>query len=81
MTLSRTLQAEFAFIGRLDTSTADNLQTLGACSHGEVMENFSYRLSGTPCERVVGREPCHYPHIIQHLFPEDTMLVEMGIES
>ncbi|MBI5042004.1 MAG: PAS domain S-box protein, partial [Gammaproteobacteria bacterium] len=79
--LSRTLQADFAFIGRLDTGVADSVQTLGVCGRGEILENFSYRLPGTPCESVVGREPCHYPHIIQHLFPEDTMLVDMGIES
>ena len=35
----------------------------------------------TPCETVVGREPCVYPRGVQGLFPEDEALARGGIES
>ena len=79
--LCRTLEMDFAFIGQLDANDLDRIHVMGVCVHGKIVENFTYRLHGTPCENVVGREPCHYPHHIQSLFPEDHMLVEMGIES
>jgi PAS domain S-box-containing protein len=40
-----------------------------------------YALKGTPCENVMGRRLCVYPEGAQRLFPEDTLLVEMGVES
>ena len=79
--LCQTLEADFAFIGGLDADDPNRIHVMGVCIRGEIAENFSYHLHGTPCENVVGREPCHYPRDIRRLFPEDHMLVEMGIES
>ncbi len=79
--LCRTLGMDFAFIGRLDADDPDRIHVMGVCIRGEIVENFSYHLRGTPCENVIGREPCHYPQDIQRRFPEDRMLAEMGIES
>ncbi|MBI5782972.1 MAG: GAF domain-containing protein, partial [Gammaproteobacteria bacterium] len=79
--LCQTLEADFAFIGRLDADDPHRIHVMAVCVRGEIGQNFSYHLHGTPCENVVGREPCHYPRDIQSLFPEDRMLVEMGIES
>ncbi|MCR4345777.1 MAG: MEKHLA domain-containing protein [Sulfuricaulis sp.] len=79
--LCQTLEADFAFIGRLDADDPNRIHVMAVCVRGEIGQNFSYQLHGTPCENVVGREPCHYPRDIRNLFPEDHMLVEMGIES
>ncbi len=79
--LCRALEADFAFIGQLDPDDPNRIHVMAVCVRGKIAENFSYHLHGTPCENVVGREPCHYPRDIQSLFPGDHMLVEMGIES
>lgn len=81
MALARALQVDFALVGRLEVGSTDTVQVLGACFHDKSVDNFSYRLPGTPCKNVIGREPCHYPHFVRYLFPEDRMLAEQGIES
>lgn len=79
--LCRTLKLDFAFLGRMDVNEPELIQILAMSIRGEIAENFRYRLSGTPCENVVGKEPCHYLHDIQKHFPDNHMLVKMGIES
>ncbi len=79
--LCRMLEVDFAFIGRLGAEDPHRIHVMAVCVRGKIVENFSYHLHGSPCENVVGREPCHYPRDVQSLFPEDRMLVEMGIES
>lgn len=46
-----------------------------------IIENFKYELKNTPCENVVKNQICAYPEHIQQLFPLDTILTDMGIES
>lgn len=48
---------------------------------GNFIEDYSYPLSGTPCENVVGRSCCYYPSNIQKMFPNDEELKHLGIES
>jgi light-regulated signal transduction histidine kinase (bacteriophytochrome) len=48
---------------------------------GTITPNMRYALKGTPCENVMGRRLCVYPHGIQQQFPEDTLLPGMGAES
>ncbi len=43
--------------------------------------NVEFDLHGTPCEDVVRGGLCHYPSGVREMFPLDTDLVEMGIES
>ncbi|EGN75031.1 diguanylate cyclase (GGDEF) domain-containing protein [Idiomarina sp. A28L] len=50
-------------------------------SNGQHSENINYPLAGTPCEKVSAREACVYPSKVAAAFPEDKMLVELGIES
>lgn len=67
-------------VGRL---SADHLQiqTLAVCVDGQLAENFSYTLLGTPCQEVAGQGICVHPSNVQQLFPLDHLLVAMGIES
>jgi len=77
--LCRTLETEYAFVGKmLDHAT---VQTLAVCAAGKIVKNFQYDLSDTPCDQVVGKTLCSYPYNVQHHFPKDTLLVDMGIES
>ena len=43
--------------------------------------NFDFPLTGTPGEYVVGKKPCHYPQGVRRLFPDDTVLERLNVES
>ncbi|NOT21676.1 MAG: PAS domain S-box protein [Nitrospiraceae bacterium] len=56
-------------------------QTIALWSGGAAQPNFDYDLAGTPCEQVSDGTLCHYPTGVQTLFPDSTLLQQMGIES
>jgi PAS domain S-box-containing protein len=78
--LGTTLGVEYAIVGRL-TEDPGIAETVALYARGAVVPNLRYRLQGTPCENVMGRRFCFYPQGIRQMFPEDTLLVEMGAES
>ncbi|NDL69092.1 EAL domain-containing protein [Vreelandella alkaliphila] len=55
--------------------------TLAVWTDGGHQTNVSYPLAGTPCETVIGREPCLYSCDVQARFPEDELLCQLGAES
>ncbi|MBC3873769.1 ATP-binding protein [Undibacterium flavidum] len=78
--LGRLLKADYVLIDKLgaDLHTAE---TVGLYASGSLQPNFSYDLRGTPCECVVGNDPCIFSSGIQELFPDDQLLVEMEAQS
>ena len=78
--LARILQMDYTFVAEL-TEDGGVIQTIAVCAHGSITDNFSYALPGTPCETVVGKGLCTYPSGVRQLFPEDRMLVDMGVDS
>ena len=48
---------------------------------GRFSANFDYAVPNTPGEYVVGKKPCHYPQGVRRLFPNDTVLERLGVES
>jgi len=79
--LARMLDADYAFMGELVEGADDSIQTVAVHAHGQTVANFQYALSGTPCQNVVGKETCAYPSEVAKQFPEDHMLMEMGVEA
>jgi GAF domain-containing protein len=79
--LVQTLHADYALIGALASPGAGSVRTLAACGRAGTLDNFEYRLEGTPCENVVGKDMCSYPRDVRRLFPRDRMLTDMGIEA
>ncbi len=59
----------------------NTIETLSYFLDGIPMDNVSYRLNGTPCENLTQGDLCIYPQGIQQLFPEDQLLVVLGIEA
>ena len=47
----------------------------------DFVENIEYDLAGTPCEDVLAGNMSFYSKDIQTLFPRDTMLVELSVNS
>jgi len=78
--LGNKLSLDYVFVDELmeDNKTA---KTVALYSMGEILENISYPLSGTPCANVIGKTLCCYRHQVQESFPEDAMLVDMDAES
>jgi PAS domain S-box-containing protein len=79
--LAETLKVDYAFIARVGGENNDIVSTIAVYAHGEITENFKYNLKGSPCENVVGKSIASYPGGVQKLFPDDYLLVKMGIEG
>ncbi len=78
--LGQALRVDYVLIDRL-SRTPGVAETAALYARGEIIPNMAYSLKGTPCENVVGKRLCYYPHGVQALFPEDKLLAEMGVES
>lgn len=78
--LGESLELDYVVIDRL-VADPEIAETLALYAKGAVVPNMRYALKGTPCENVMGREMCIYPQGVQQLFPDDSLLVEMEVES
>lgn len=78
--LASTLGADFTLIGALD-ETGTRVRTLAVCADGSPADNFEYDLAGTPCDEVLTKTVCSYSSGVAQLFPDDSMLADMGIDA
>jgi len=78
--LGESLHVDYTIVAQLDEKMHE-AQTVALFAKGEIVENIRYALNGTPCENVVGNAFCSYEQDVQSLFPEDHLLVDMGVEG
>ena len=81
LNLTKALGMDYAFVGEVTDASCSAIRTVALSARGKIADNFVYALPGTPCENVVGKELCFHIRDVQRLFPDDRLLVEMGIES
>jgi PAS domain-containing protein len=81
LSLAKSLDMEYAFVGEVVDPTLDRVRSLALCADGEILDKVEYDLPGTPCAGVIGRKLCCYEEGVRDLFPADSMLREMGAES
>ena len=79
--LIKTLECDVAFVGHLVSTDPERVETLAVNRGGRRVRNFGYDLKDTPCESVIGKSTCVYPEDVQSQFPDDLMLVKMGIQG
>jgi len=79
--LTLTLGVEFAYVGEFAGERHDKVRTLAVCIRGEIVDNLEYAIAPTPCLIVVRDGFSAYNRDVQRLFPDDTLAVEMGVES
>lgn len=79
--LAKVLKVDCVLIGQVSGDNEEKIQTVAVYAHGEIKENFTYHLPGTPCENVVRKDMCYYPAGVRELFPDDHLLAEMKVES
>ncbi|MCK5276386.1 MAG: PAS domain S-box protein [Alphaproteobacteria bacterium] len=75
------LGIDIAFVGVFADDRASWVRTLTVFADGAKADNFEYALAGTPCQGVVGRTACIFNGNVQHEFPDDKLLIEMGMET
>ena len=80
-TLAQCLNVKYAFMTECTDASKQKLRTLAFWSGPAFGENFEYQISGTPCAEVMKGEICHFPHSVQHHFPDDQDLKTLEVES
>src|SRR5205085_790118 len=81
LTLARILEAKYAMVALVVRERDPIARTLGWCCDGKTLENVSYALIGTPCYGVAEGEIRCYPRDVQHQFPDDRRLANLGLQS
>lgn len=79
--LTKTFNTQFAFIGLFTNSQKKSIKTRAVCKNGNIGENFTYSLKGTPCADVLNYDIEIIPKDAAKLYPNDDLLVKMAIES
>ena len=77
--LARVLSARYSFIAECDDER--NARALAFWKDSGLAPNFEFDVTGTPCERVVRGEACHYPSDLKSYFPANAVIESMGIDS
>lgn len=79
-TLNETFSSDYAIISRCKEGT-DEMQTVAVAHQQSIIDNFSYSLPGTPCEKTLSRGICLYSNNIQTTFPNDKMLRDINVNG
>ena len=78
--LAAALKVQYAFVSEI-SADKQRFRTCAVWGRGALMENFEVPLAGTPCESVLRGEMAHYSDGLQQRFPEDSGLVDWGVQS
>jgi signal transduction histidine kinase/CheY-like chemotaxis protein len=79
--LAKILEKDYVFIAQLKENNPDKMKINAGFAHNSPFE-MECDLKNTLCENILyGKDICAYPQAVQKAFPEDRMLMEMGIES
>ena len=77
--LNKWLKTDCLILGELVDE--ENIETIAMILDGKIVDQYSYKLSGAPCESTSKNGFCVYPEGVQRLFPADKDLVEIGAEG
>lgn len=80
-TLTQTYKTQFSFIGLFSDKTNTKIKTIAVWVKGREIENFTYDLKGSPCANVLEHSMEFICDNAANLYPEDELLISMGIES
>lgn len=77
--LASALGADLAFIGEL--APDETIRTISVCAYGEVVENLTYPLAGSPSREVVTNGPLVCRAGVSGRFPDDLSMRGLGLEG
>jgi len=79
--LAKAYDARFAFIGLFADDSHTSIQTQMVWAGTTVVDNFLYDLEGTPCADIIDLKMEIIGHDAAKKYPDDQLLIDMGIES
>ena len=79
--LSSTLNVRYALAAEIREKTPAQANTLALCDGGTLVDNFTYELEGTPCEKVAEKGLCIFPNDLQARFPRDEILIALQVQG
>ncbi|MDT8403814.1 response regulator [Sulfuriflexus sp.] len=79
--LARACRVRIGFIVEHDQHDASRFRTMAFWDTDKNIENFSYAIKGSACERLLDGTITSFADNVAARFPEDTWLAEKGIES
>jgi diguanylate cyclase (GGDEF)-like protein/PAS domain S-box-containing protein len=79
--LAGTYGADYALIATYGDESRSRLSTLAFCSRGELKENFSYDLAGTPCADALLHGRVFVSSGGMRAYPAAIWLAELGIDG
>ncbi|HET7436578.1 MAG TPA: PAS domain S-box protein [Thermoanaerobaculia bacterium] len=77
--LAEVLRVDCAFIARVGDNNI--LHTVAVARDGGIAPNFSYSITGTPCEQVMAGRPCWIGEHVRTLYPDDPLLQGLDAAS
>jgi len=73
--------ADYAFIATYPDESRSSLKTLAFCAHGDLVENFAYELTGTPCADALVHERVFIPSGGTQAYPGAAWLHDLRIDG
>ncbi|MCK4840992.1 MAG: ABC transporter substrate-binding protein [Methylococcales bacterium] len=70
-----------ALIAQIRPQNAKYIDTLAVWNNDKYIDNFSYRLAGTPCEKAISNGYYFSSRNIQKLFPGEHLLIKMDTQG
>ena len=78
--LGQLLGVDYVLVDKL-AADPNHAETVALYARGKILPNLQYRLEHTPCANVMASGLCCYTEQVQQQFPNDTLLVDMQVES
>ncbi len=79
--LAEALGVRWVMLCDLHPSDPARARVLSGWSDGQRQAYYEYDLLGTPCANVLSDDLCFYPAGVAGMFPHDTLLSDMGVQS
>lgn len=80
--LSRALDVDYVLLVEKSAEREEELTTLAVSARGELVENFSYAMRGSPCEDVMKMaKPMKILHGIRHRYPRSGVVEGWDVDS
>jgi len=81
MEVANFLKMSFVMVGELISKENGLIQTIAVYDRGKFVNNFEYRLMGTPCEMAKTHSLCVYESGLQKLFPSAGLVSRLNADS
>ncbi len=79
--LCKNFDAAYAFVAELDRSAMPAMRTIAMQAHGRIIDNLTFPLAETPCERLVGGQPCRMASGLHQAYPNSPQLQQLNVDS